>query len=679
MSDVAGPGPLEVLFSPSRIAVVGASDVPDKAGYAMMESLSVFGGDVFPINPRSAQVWGRRAYPTVADTRLPADLAVLVIPATAVPTALEQCAAAGVRAAVICSGGFAESGPSGAELEERVREIAGQTGLRILGPNTSGFINPLDRVTANFMPAVRELRPGSISVVAQSGGVNLALAFLLDAAGAGVRLAAGLGNAVDVGFVDVLDHLCADPATTAIGVHVEGVADGRAFVEAIRRASAHKPVVALKVGRNDVGDFARSHTGAVTGSYRIARSALQQAGAVVVDSPGELVDALLALSRVRLSPQGGTGVGVITGQAGPGLIIADELASYGVQLPTLTADTTTALSGLLPPLTYQQNPVDTGRPGQTFPEVLSAVGQDPSVDLLAVYALDEPGALDPAHALDGLPVPALFASGGPGATMRERGAAVGEIGVPFFDSPDRLVRGVAAVLADQRAQRTVGADRLDSTYDRPRLGASPDEDQAKSLLEQLGLPVPTRRVAASRVEAHGLLGRLRAPLVVKVLDAAITHKSDVGGVHVGVRTPTELDAALDAIEAIAPDRRVRFLLEEQAPAGSELIVGAIRDPAFGPAVVVGIGGVDVELGPPPVIRLAPISPGQARYAVDELPASFLEGHRGAPPIDRDGLARILSAVSELIACTPDLREVDLNPVRMTEHGLVILDALLITE
>src|SRR5918999_3126825 len=313
-------GLLEVLFSPSRIAVVGASDVPDKAGYAMMESLSVFPGEVFPINPRSAQVWGRPAFPTVADTPVPADLAVLVIPAAAVPTALEQCAAAGVRAAVVCSGGFAESGPAGAELEQRIGEIAARTGLRVLGPNTSGFINPLDRVTANFMPAVRELQPWSISVVAQSGGVNLALAFLLEAAGAGVRLAAGLGNAVDVGFVDVLDHLCGDPETAAIGVHVEGVADGRAFVEAIRRASAHKPVVALKVGRNDVGDFARSHTGAVTGSYRIARSALQQPGAVIVDSPGELVDALLALSQVRLSPQDGSGVAVVTGQAGPGLI-----------------------------------------------------------------------------------------------------------------------------------------------------------------------------------------------------------------------------------------------------------------------------------------------------------------------------------------------------------------------
>jgi acetyltransferase len=313
--------------------------------------------------------------------------------------------------------------------------------------------------------------------------------------------------------------------------------------------------------------------------------------------------------------------------------------------------------------------------------VLTAVASDPSVDVLAVYALDEPGALDPAEALSGLPVPVLFASGGPQTTMRARGSAVHDIRVPFFDSPDRLVRGVAAVLADQQAQRAAGIEEaaVPAVRERPPLGATPDEDQAKSLLEQLGLSVPTRGVAADREEAHALLGRLRAPLVVKVLDAAITHKSDVGGVHVGVRTTTELDAALDAIEAIAPDRRVRFLLEEQAPAGSELIVGAIKDPAFGAAVVVGIGGVDVELGPPPVIRLAPVSPAQARYAVDELPAAFLEGHRGAAPVDRDGLARILSAVSELIAWTPDLREVDLNPIRMTEHGLVILDALLITE
>jgi acetyltransferase len=191
--------------------------------------------------------------------------------------------------------------------------------------------------------------------------------------------------------------------------------------------------------------------------------------------------------------------------------------------------------------------------------------------------------------------------------------------------------------------------------------------------------VPTRRIAANREQAHAALHLLSAPVVVKVLDAAITHKSDVGGVHVGVRTPAQLDAALDAIEAITPDRSSRFLLEEQAPPGSELIVGGIKDPAFGAAVVVGIGGVDVELGPPPVIRLAPVSPAQARYAVDELPAAFLNGYRGAAPVDREGLARILSAIGELIARTPDLREVDLNPVRMTPQGLVVLDALLLTE
>lgn len=700
----AAPSELTALFSPRSVAVIGANASVQKAGYAMMQSLSAFPGELFPINPRGGSILGHVAYASVRELPNRADLAVLVVPPAAVTAAIEECAAAGIRAAVICAGGFAESGAEGAAIQKDLTEAASRGGIRLLGPNTSGFINPVDGVCANFMPSVTELLPGGVAIVAQSGGVNLALSFMLAEAEIGLRLGVGLGNAVDVGFTDVLDFLADDEATTAIGLHVEGIGDGRAVMAAVRRAARRKPVVAFKVGKSDVGDFARSHTGALTGSYRLTRQALAQAGAVIVDDPTELVDALAALSLVRLPPLKSPGVGIVTGQAGPGLVIADALAGHGVVVPALAPETTRTLSTLLPPLTYQQNPVDTGRPSETFPGVLSAVANDQAIDLVAVYALDEPGTLDPAAAVSGIGAPVLFASGGPRQVMSERRAALALAGIPLFTSPDRLARGIAAVVADSRALHGIG--RADATAtaqsgERSDLGAlgsqtlgrTLDENEAKTLLDSLGLTTPARRVATTAAEAKAAIAELGVPVVVKVLDAAISHKSDVGGVHVGIRTEAELGIALAAIDRIPgaasdvpasdipasdiPPRR--YLVEKQAEKGVELIVGGIRDDAFGPVVLLGLGGVDVELGGEPILRVAPIGEAEALAAIDELPASILAGHRGATTVDRAALARILVAVSTLIAENGDITEIDLNPVRVTAGGTLVLDALIVTD
>jgi acyl-CoA synthetase (NDP forming) len=671
---------LDALFAPKSIAVIGASASPEKAGYAMMQSLATFTGRLYPINPRGGEILGHRAYASVADLEEAPELAVLVVPPGAVPTALEQCGAAGVRAAVICSGGFAESGDEGAALQERVIQAARAGGIRLLGPNTSGFINPVDGVCANFMPSVTELRAGGVSIVAQSGGVNLALSFMLARANVGLRLAAGLGNAVDVGFVDVLDYLAEDDATTAVGLHVEGVSDGRALMAAVRRVAERKPIVVLKVGKNDVGDFAKSHTGALTGSYQTARQALAQSGAVVVDNPTELVDALTALSQVRLPAGDHAGVGVITGQAGPGLIIADALASRHVSVPTLSDASRATIATLLPPLTYQKNPVDTGRPGETFPAIVTAVTGDAAVDLLAVYALDEPGALDPAGALHNSSVPALFASGGTTAALDARRDALQAIGVPLFDSPDALARGAAAVIDDARAQLRLGQASAGSetpAHGQP-LGRVLDEDESKALFEAEGLLLPARRVATDRAAAEAALAELGGPVVVKVLDASITHKSDVGGVHVGVRTAVELAQALDAIDRIPGANPRRYLIEAQAERGVELIVGATRDPAFGPVVLLGVGGVDVELGGEPILTVAPVSTAQALDAIDRLPESIRAGHRGGAAVDRDALARVIVAVGDVICRHDDIQDIDLNPVRLTGTGPIVLDALVVT-
>ena len=665
---------LDAMFRPRSVAVVGASAHPDKAGNAMMQALRTFPGELHPINPRGGSVLDRTALPTLREAA-DVDLAVFVIPPHAVPDALGEAAEAGVRAAVVCAGGFAESGAEGAALQERITAVARDGGIRLLGPNTSGFMNPADRVTANFMPAVTELCSGSVSIVAQSGGVNLAIAFMLDRVGVGLRLGVGLGNAIDVDFPELLDYLADDGSTTAIGLHVEGVADGPGLVAALRRATARKPVVAFKVGRSDVSEFARSHTGAMTGSYALSRAALRQAGAVVVDSLEELVAALTALRAVRLPAGSDVGVGLVTGQAGPGLAIADELGARGVSLPPLEQGTTTRLSTLLPPLTFQANPVDTGRPTATFPEVLAAVAADPAIDVVGVYALDEPGALDPVAAMGTLRGRGLFASGGPAATMSQRQSDLAEAGVPMFTSPGDLATGLAAVAFDARAR--VIEDEGPATPSRS-IGRTLDEDEGKKLLESYGVPTLARRVADDRAAAHGALADLGGAVVVKVLDASVLHKSDVGGVHVGVRHAAGLDAALDAIDAIKPaNPSRRYLIEEMAGAGTELIVGATRDAVFGPVVMLAMGGVTAELGGEPILRLAPLSPARAAEMVAALPSAVLDGFRGAPAVDRDALGKVLRAVGRLVSEHHDVAEVDLNPVRMTQRGPVALDALVV--
>jgi acetate---CoA ligase (ADP-forming) len=694
LSTVTGAADMEALFRPSSIAVVGASASAGKAGNAMVRSLLGFRGRLHLVNPRGGEIEGRAAVPSLAAIAGPVDLAVLVLRAENVPAALEECGRAGVRAAIVCSGGFAEADrhqsvpPSagdgegaGRSLQDEALAVARRYGVRLLGPNTSGYMNPLDGVLANFVPDVTTLEPGPVAIVASSGGVNLAACFLAAADGLGVRLGVGLGNAADVGFADALAWLATDEATRAVGVQLEGVDDGRALVAAVAELAAVKPVVALKVGRADVSAFARSHTGRVLGHFELGRAALRQAGAVVVDDLGELVDALRALAAARLPPLADPGVGVVTGQAGPGLLIADVLRGRGVSIPELDETTVKGLGRLLPPLTWQRNPVDTGRPQETFPAVLAEVAADPGVDALLVYALEEGDAVDPEVALStpGVPgeLPVVFGSSGPAGTLDERQRALARMAVPLYRTPERAARAMGALVEDGRAQHRMATVQARPASPLPPTvgdllgpGAGPpDEHTAKAVLDALGVPTPDRRVCDSKAAAHAALADLGAPVVVKLLDPDVPHKRAAGGVHLGVQTPYELDDALDAIDAAAGGAP-RYLVEAEAGRGPELLVGGFRDPTFGPVVALGPGGSDVERLGGPALRLAPLG----LTDVDEMVA-------GLDPVlvgdQAPALCDILLAVSDLMMGASQVAEIDLNPVRLTRSGPWALDALIV--
>jgi len=684
---------LEPLFAPRGIAVVGASRDPGKLGAVMLRSLRPFGRPVAGVNPRDADP-GARRYASVAEataaTHARLDLAVLCVPAAASARAVTDAARGGARAALVCSGGYAEAGGDGAGFQRDLAAAAARAGVVLLGPNTSGFLVPALRLSASFVPGAATVPAGPVAVVAASGGVNHALAYLLAEAGVGVSLAVGLGNAVDVTAPDVLRHLAADDRTRAVALHVESVPDGPALVGAVRYLAERKPVAALVVGRSDVADFARSHTGALATSWRTTRAALRQAGAVVVDDERDLVDAVTALSALRLLPpahaSGGLGgvvppgasrvlgVGVVTAQAGPGLLHVDGLRARGVEVPPLAAPTRRRLAALLPPLTYQANPVDTGRPGPAFGEVLAAVAADPGVDLVSVYALTEPDALDLPAALAGVHAPVVAALGGPAAEVAAQREALRCLGVPVLASPRALTTAVTALVEDARARAVPAGPAVSVDL---AVGSGPfDEDQAKTVLGALGLATPPRRVCTTRAQGHEALAALGGPVAVKLLDAGITHKSDVGGVFLGVRDAAGLDQALDALEAAGHHS---YLIEAMAPPGVDLLAGARRDPVFGPVVLLGLGGVVAEALADVAVALAPLSVAEAAGLADRLAGrALLDGFRGGPVADRAALGAVLARLGALLAANPGVEEIEINPLRITREGLVALDAVLRT-
>ena len=668
-TDMSGAG-LRPLLCPRSIAVVGASATTGKAGNAMVRSLLGFPGALHLVNPTTREIEGRAVAPSVQAIGAPVDLAVLVVPAQAVPSALADCGAAGVRAAVICAGGFAETA-GGRQLQAEVETAAARYGVRVLGPNTSGFMNPVDGVLANFVPYVTRLEPGPASIVASSGGMNLALSFLAGGEGLGLRLGVGLGNAADVGFAEVLDFLAEDDATKVIGIHIEGVDDGRLLYDAIGRVSSDKPVVALKVGRADVGEFALSHTGRLLGDFEVSRAALAQAGAVVVDDVGQLVDAMRALVMCRMPPSPAPGIGVVTAQAGPGLFITDVLRSRGVRVPPLSEPTVKGLERLLPPLTMLTNPVDTGRPSETFGQVLAAVASDDSIDALVVYALKESDVINPEVAFRtpgvGGEVPVVFGTSGPREMLELGRRTLDAMGVPQYPTPEQAARVACALVEDARARARRGAGGVAAAPTPPQLPDEPlDEDLSKALLDALGVVTPPRRVCVDRDSAHEAFRILGAPVVVKVLDPAIAHKASAGGVHLGIETDVQLDAALDAVDAIHSPTSRGYLVERQAEPGTELLVGGVRDRVWGPVVALGRGGIDAE-SHLATWRLAPLSDLDIAELVEETD----------PSVDPSVVAPVIRAVEALLLGHPTISEIDVNPVRLTARGAIALDALVV--
>lgn len=676
---------LERLFAPTSVAVVGSSAAPEKAGYQAMLALSDFGGEVFPINPKLDSVLGRRAFPSLAALPSPVDLVVFALPAASCVGAVQQAIDCGAGGGLVVSGGFSESGATGAALESELERMCRQSGFRLLGPNTAGFVNKELGLTASFLPSAARIPSGHVAVVAQSAGINLTVSFLLAKLGYGVSCAVGLGNSVDIAAADVLEFVANQPATRAIALHLEGVREGRRLFDTIRRVAPEKPVVVFTVGKTDIAEFARSHTGNLLGSYALRASALEQAGAVLVESTQELALAAATLALHRLPAKSAPGVGVVTAQAGAGLAMLDLLKSKGVMVPQLSAPTRARIAELLPPMTYIENPVDTGRPGGSFGDVVTAVAEDENVDAVVTWALSEPAALRPPEVFPSVQratsKPILFGTIGPAEEVEVTAAALRSQGFHVADSPEGLARAASALLRDSALRaRLARPPALPRTLPTQRLGQPPDEHRAKQVLDALGIATPPRVVCASHDDAREAFRQLKKPVVAKILAADIEHKTELGGVQLNVATEAALLDALERLDAIPVVGPRRYLIEQMAPAGLELIVSATRDASFGATVLVGLGGITAEALRDTATRLAPLALWQAEEMLEQLRAAPLfGGWRGSPPLDRAALARCIVALGDFIVSHPSVQALEVNPLRVYANGAVALDALLLLE
>lgn len=673
------------LFNPKSIAVVGASKDPAKAGSQALKTLASFPGKLVGVHPRETEIQGFPCYPSLSELPEPVDLAILAIPARHCVQAAADAAARGVGGVFIISGGFGETGEEGAKLERQLEEICRTTGLRLLGPNTSGFVNPAAGCIASFVPGVDTIQAGKIAVVAQSGGVNLSVGYLLDSLGEGVSIAAGLGNAADIGTRDMLELLADDEKTAAIALHLEGVAEGRATFETLRRVTPRKPVVAVVAGRADIGEFAVSHTGNLMGSRERTVAALVQGGAIVVDTLDDLAQAVAVLSRRRLPPKPANGMALITGQAGPGLLITDALKSADIALPELGNETMERVGGLLPPMTFIKNPIDTGRPGSGFPDIVRAAAEDGAIDAVLVFGISEPSVLDPAEALrpahEATGKPILFGTLGPSPDLEKARNDLKSSGTPMMLGPDRLALAGIALDADARHQWLLSqrSEKTAST-DAETLSGPFDESSAKQLMRSYGISAPRSVLCETRDEAIRAFAELDKPVVVKIAAADVAHKTEVGGVILNVRDDKGFEDALDRIGRIPTATPGRVLIEEMAPAGVELIVGGVRDSSWGPCVVIGLGGVLAEAVSDSSVGLAPLGEADVAHMLDGLRGKkVLDGFRDLPRCDRAAIANVAIAVGQLLLDHPEIREVEINPLRVNEAGAVALDALVVLE
>lgn len=697
----------ERLLYPRGIAVVGASHELSRIGGQPVRNLSDhgWGGCIYPVNPKYREIKGLVCYPDVRQIAGPCDVAVVAVGASHVAGIVRECAAAGIAFVVVLSAGFGEAGADGERLQAELESAVAETGVRVVGPNCVGVLNLESRMYCGMGTGFQDpgLRTGRVAMVTQSGGVGFALMTLAQREGIGFNYVVSSGNEVDVTTPELLEYFLERDDVDLIATYMEGVSDGRRLLAVGERAlRAGKPILVWKSGNTKAGrSAAASHTANLTAQYELYRTAFRLGGFIEVADVTDFVDIVRGYNAQRLPK--GANVAVVTTSGGAGVVLADDCEEFGLSLPPIPAQVADRLRAVLPPFAAVRNPLDLTAQGQNnlalspHNEVVKILLQEPGFDQIVVRNGNVHGSAgirwaDELIELAGASPKPIMASWGiviagtdPVAERLSRG------GVPCYPTPRRLAAAMGAITAFatklERACAASGNARLfpQCALDLPSRGGVLGERSSKQILSRYGIPVVQERAVASHEIASLAELAFTFPVAVKVDSPDIPHKTEAGGVRLGVRSADELvEAARSVMESArvyAPGAQIEGILVQEMAEGIETIVGMVDDATFGPTVLFGLGGVLAEVLNDVAFRFAPFDVRTARDMIAETRgAKVLAGYRGAPPADVDALAECLSRVSWLAADHAGrIGELDINPlfVRPSGGGVVAADAVIV--
>jgi acetyl coenzyme A synthetase (ADP forming)-like protein len=699
---------LDSVFYPKSIAVIGASRRPGSVGHSLLANLLMnrYQGIIFPVNPSAASILGIKCYPHVLEIPDDVDLAVIIVPRSAVAQVLDECGRMGIRGAVIISAGFKEVGGEGVELERRVQEISRLHGIALVGPNCLGVINTDPRTSMNATFGTQMPKEGNIAFVSQSGALCVAVLDYAKEAKIGFSKFISMGNKAGVAENDLLRYLQEDPKTDVILMYLEDLVDGREFMAIAREITSSrsrpKPIIALKAGRTLVGArAASSHTGSLAGSDKVYNAIFEQCGVIRVDTLEELFDYTKAFSSQPLPRS--ANVAIVTNSGGPGVLAADSCIRNGLNVPPLGRATVKSLAGALPHSVSIHNPLDLVAEAQAeqYEVSLRAVLADRRVG--AAVVILTPTAFTRVNDISAAVVRVAREFKKPvvscllGIYDVSGGIAIlEESGIPNYRFPESAARALAELARFRgwlnRPMTEIKAYRVNraaarAVIDSARRGGRRLllEQEAYEVLRAYDFPVIASRLVGSEREAAQAAEELGYPVVMKVASADVVHKFDWGGVRLDLGDRAAVRRAFheitDSVLRHKPDARIAGMtIEKMAPPGKEIILGMNRDPQFGPLLMFGLGGIYVEALEDVTFRLAPIREYSATAMINKTKThKILEGFRGGPVYDIEAIADCLKRLSQLVVEFEDIRELDINPLLVYERGrgCKIVDARII--
>jgi acetyltransferase len=691
------------MLNPTTVAVIGATEKPHSVGRTLMENLLSFGESLYPVNPKRPNVLGVRAFPRIADVPGPVDLAVIATPAFTVPDVVSECAKAGIPGAVIISAGFKEAGDAGVKLEQEIGVRRGR--MRVVGPNCLGVMLPHLGLNATFVD--RTALPGNVAFISQSGALCASVLDWSFQQKVGFSAFISTGSMLDVGWGDLIDYLADDFHTQSILIYMESIGDARSFFSAAREVSLRKPIIVIKAGCTEAAAKAvASHTGTLTGNDAVLDAAFHRVGVLRVRTIQDLFDMAEILSK-QPRPKGPR-LAVVTNAGGPGVLATDMLVMEGGKIATLSEETLQKLNETLPSHWSRNNPVDVlgDADADRYGKAIEIVSSDPNND--GILAIVTPQAMTDATAIaeglqkyNRLPGKPILASWMGGDHVAEGEAILNAAGIPTFENPDAAARSFCYMWRYSDNLRAIyetpalAANGFDIHVGRTRSEAMIDaaqkadrtlltESESKEILEAYGIPTVKTLIATSAKEAVQAAASLGSTVVLKLYSEKVTHKTDVGGVKLNLRTEEEVRQAFHDIEQGVREIPGAFLGVAVEPMiqtdGYELIFGSSIDPQFGPVVLFGSGGQLVEVVKDYALGLPPLNATLARRLMEQTRIfTALKGVRGRPSVDLDQLEKVLVQFSLLVAEQSRIKEIDINPFVVSATQMLALDARIVLQ